>query len=113
MCNVNSNFPLKLSGRLSPPYRQQYRMLTKERAPDCTGPSGCLVLLAVDGTLITISEHERANLICLIPYVRGFPMFFRETSQLTALRRLKQVQRLIPSTAAMLSGTERVFKLKT
>jgi len=56
-----------------------------KRAPDCTGPSGCLkfippcgVLLAVDGTLKT--RH---------------------------LRRLKQIQRLIPPTTAMLSGTER------
>jgi hypothetical protein len=52
----------------------------KEMAPDCSGPSDCLVLLAVDGTLKT-----------------------------RRLRRLKQVQRLIPSTAAMLSGTERVY----
>ncbi|KPJ99639.1 MAG: hypothetical protein AMJ60_04340 [Desulfobacterales bacterium SG8_35] len=53
---------------------------SKKRAPDCTGPSGCLVLLAVDGTLKT-----------------------------RRLRRLRQVQRLNPSTAAMLSGTERVY----
>ena len=52
----------------------------KKRAPDCTGPSDSLVLLAVDGTLKT-----------------------------RRLRRLRQVQRLIPSTAAMLSGTERVY----
>ena len=48
-----------------------------KRAPGCTGPSGCLALLAVDGTLKT-------------------------------RLRLKQVQRLFPSTTAMLSGTERV-----
>jgi hypothetical protein len=48
-----------------------------KRAPRCPGPLGCLALLAVNGTLKT---HR--------------------------LRRLKQVQRLIPSTAAMLSGTE-------
>ncbi|KPK00250.1 MAG: hypothetical protein AMJ60_02250, partial [Desulfobacterales bacterium SG8_35] len=56
---------------------------SKKKAPDCTGPSGCLVLLAVDGTLKT-----------------------------RRLWRLKQVQRLIPSTPAMLSGTERAFNLK-
>jgi len=42
---------------------------------------GCLALLAVGGTLKT---HR--------------------------LRRLKQVQRLIPPTTALLSGTERVYK---
>ena len=46
-------------------------------APDCTGPSDYLVLLAVAGTLKT---HR--------------------------LWRLRQIQRLIPSTAVMLSGTE-------
>jgi hypothetical protein len=43
--------------------------------PGCPGPSGFLVLLAVDGTLKT-------------------------------RLRLRQVQRLVPSTSAMLSGTE-------
>jgi len=54
-----------------------------KRAPGCTGPSGCLTLLVVDGTLKT---HR--------------------------LWRFKQVQRLVPSTPAMLSGTERVHNLK-
>ncbi len=66
-----------------PPYSQRLLYADKnepKRAPGCTGPSGFLVLLADDGTLKT---HR--------------------------LRRLRQVQRLIPSTAAMLSGTERVF----
>ncbi|KPK27402.1 MAG: hypothetical protein AMJ61_05880 [Desulfobacterales bacterium SG8_35_2] len=52
---------------------------SKKRAPDCTGPSGYLALLAVDGTLKT---HH--------------------------LRRLIQVQRHFPTTASMLCGTERV-----
>ena len=61
----------------------------RKRHPDCTGPSGYLafmpfrVLLAVDGTLKT---HR--------------------------LRRFRQVQRLFPSPAAMLSGTERVKQLE-
>ena len=53
-------------------------------APDCAGPSGCLALLSVDGTLKT---HR--------------------------LERFRQVQRLVPSTAAMLSGTERAYTPKT
>jgi hypothetical protein len=50
---------------------------TQKGHPGCPGPSGCLALLAVEGTLKT---HR--------------------------LRRFKQVQRLILSTAPMLSGTE-------
>ena len=46
----------------------------RKRHPDCPGPAGSLVLLAVDGTLET-------------------------------RLRLKQVQRPIPSTPAMLSRT--------
>ena len=57
---------------------------SKKRAPGCVGPSDYLVLLAVDGTLKTLR-----------------------------LRRFRQVQRLIPSTAAMLSGTEWVSTVKT
>ena len=56
---------------------------SKKRAPGCAGPSDCLALLAVDGTLKT---HR--------------------------LRRFRQVQRLLPSTAVMLSGTERDYNPK-
>jgi hypothetical protein len=56
---------------------------SKKRAPSCTGPAGYPALLAVDGTLKT---HR--------------------------LRRLRQVQRLIPPTAVMLSGTEWAYKFK-
>ena len=56
---------------------------SKKRAPGCAGPSGTLALLTVAGTLKT---HR--------------------------LRRLRQVQRLIPSTAVMLSGTERDYNQK-
>jgi len=50
---------------------------SKKKAPSCTGPTGFLALLAVAGTLKT---HR--------------------------LWRLRQVQRLIPPKAAMLSGAE-------
>ncbi|MDX1776115.1 MAG: hypothetical protein R3297_06010, partial [Desulfobulbales bacterium] len=56
---------------------------TQKGHPDCAGPLGYLALLADDGTLKT---HR--------------------------LRRFRQVQRLFPSSAAMLSGTERVNSLK-
>ena len=56
---------------------------SKKRAPGCAGPSGTLALLTVAGTLKT-----------------------------DRLRRLRQVQRLIPSTAVMLSGTERDYNQK-
>jgi len=57
---------------------------SKKKAPGCAVPTGCLALLAVDGTLKT---HR--------------------------LRRFRQVQRHFPPTAVMLSGTEWVYKVKT
>jgi hypothetical protein len=53
---------------------------SKKRAPGCPGPSGNLAFLAVSGTLKT---HR--------------------------LQRFRHVQRLIPPTAAILSGTEWVL----
>jgi len=61
------------------------------------------------------AEHDqratRVNLISHIPYVRSSPVYWG-SFKTHRLRRFKQVQRLIASTAVMLSGTERDYNQK-